>query len=315
MLARNSENMSHDMKKNPNAKRALVLALAYALALGAASASHAADEEEIDQKVAASPRGVVRISNVAGVVNVIGWDRSEVEVRGRHWGSVDRVDVFSDNGRVSVKAVHRNGSRGGADLDIHVPEGSDLDITTTSADVETARLTGPQRVKTVSGAIRADFAKDFEGKTVSGDMRLRGDAKSGGDIHVETISGDIILERASGELDAESTSGDLFLDIREGTMVRMRTTSGDISLRGSLRKEATVFAETVSGDVTLRVKPGAGLDYEAITFSGDLGNCFGKQSERTNRHGPGKRLLGTTGEGQARLRVKSMSGDIALCDR
>ena len=98
-------------------------------------------------------------------------------------------------------------------------------------------------------------------------------------------------------------------------MVRMRTTSGDLSLRGTLQKEATVFAETVSGDVTLRIKPAAGLDYEAITFSGDLGNCFGKQAERTNRHGPGKRLLGTTGDGHARLRVKSMSGDIALCDR
>jgi DUF4097 and DUF4098 domain-containing protein YvlB len=298
--------MSHVTKKN------LKIVVALALALGAAPASHA--EEEVDQKVAASPRGVVRISNVAGTVNVSGWNRAEVEVRGRYRGSVQRIDVFSDNGRVSVKAIYRGGQRGQADLDIRVPEGSDLDITTTSADVETSNLTGPQRVNTVSGAIRSDFAKDFEGKTVSGDMRLRGDGKVG-EVRLETISGDVILERASGELDAETTSGDLFLDIRDGTMVRMRTTSGDLSLRGTLQKEATVFAETISGDVTMRVKPPAGFDYEAVSFSGDLGNCFGKQAERANRHGPGKRLLGSTGEGQARLRVKSMSGDIALCDR
>jgi hypothetical protein len=302
--------MSHDIKKK--LIRKLAPALVFTLALGAASAN--AEEGEIDQKVAATPRGVVRISNVAGVVNVTGWNRSEVEVRGRYWGTVQRVDVFSDNGRVSVKAIYRHGGRGGADLDIHVPEGTDLDVTTTSADVETSRLNGPQRINTVSGAIRSDFAKDFEGKTVSGDMRLRGDSKVG-DVRVETVSGDVILERAGGELDAETTSGDLFLDIRDGTMVRMRTTSGDLSLRGTLQKDATVFVETISGDVTLRVKPAAGLDYEAVTFSGDLGNCFGKQAERANRHGPGKRLLGTTGDGQARLRVKSMSGDVALCDR
>jgi len=298
------------MKKNLTGKLVLALALTFAVA----TVGHARDESEIDQKVAASARGVVRISNVSGTVNVTGWDRSEVEVRGRYWGTVQRIDVFSDNGRVSVKAIYRNGGRGGADLNIRVPQGSDLDITTTSADVETSRLTGPQRINTVSGEIRADFAKDFEGKTVSGDMRLRGDSKVG-DVRVETVSGDVVLERAGGELDAETTSGDLLLDIRDGTMVRVRTTSGDVSLRGTLQKDASVFAETVSGDLTLRVKPVAGFDYEAVTFSGDLGNCFGAQAERSNRHGPGKRLLGSIGEGQARLRAKSMSGDIALCDR
>jgi hypothetical protein len=300
--------MSHDMNKTLTGK----IALALALMLGAVSASHA--EGDVDRKVAADPRGVVRISNVAGTVNVTGWNRSEVEVRGRYWGGVKGVDVSSDNGRVIVRAAYGNGSRGGADLDIRVPEASDVDITTTSADVETSRLTGPQRVKTVSGSIRSDFAKDFEGKSVSGDMRLRGSAKAG-DVRVETISGDVVLEKAAGEFDAQTTSGDLFLDVQDGSMIRMRTTSGDLSLRGTLRKDATVFVETISGDVTLRVKPAAGFDYEAATFSGDLGNCFGKSAERTNPHGPGKRLIGRTGDGQARVRVKSMSGDIALCDR
>jgi hypothetical protein len=290
------------------------LFIALSLSLVTATVCHAEDGR-IEQKIQASPRGAVRIQNTAGLVQVTGWNRSEVEVKGRYWGSVDKVDVYSDQGRVVVKVNYVHGSRnGGADLEIRVPEGSDVDIGAVSADVETSKVNGRLHVNTVSGRIRADFARDFEGKTISGDIRLRGESKEG-DIRVSTISGDVVVERAGGEVDAETTSGDLFLDVKDGMRVRTRTTSGDLSLSGSLGRDGSLIAESVSGDVTVRVKPAAGFDYEAITYSGDVGNCFGETAERTSRHGPGKRLSGTRGDGQGRVRLKALSGDVAICDR
>jgi DUF4097 and DUF4098 domain-containing protein YvlB len=285
------------------------------LSLAAAAACNAADRE-FEQKVAASPRGSVRISNVSGTVSVSGWDRAEVEVKARLYGNVQRVDVFSDDGRVTIKViVPRSGMRSGqAELEVRVPNASDLDVSAVSADVETQRLTGPQRITTVSGEIRADFSKDFEGKTVSGDMRLKGDSK-GGDVRVSSVSGDIILERGGGEVEATTVSGDLILDLVNGSTVRTRTTSGDLSLRGSLVRDGSVDAETISGDVTVRVRPESGFGYEAQSFSGDIGNCFGQHAQSTSSHGPGTRLRGTAGEGHGRVRVKSMSGDVAICDR
>ena len=58
----------------------------------------------------------------------------------------------------------------------------------------------------------------------------------------------------------------------------------------------------------------SGFEYEASTFSGDIENCFGQNAENTSRHGPGQPADGTVGEGKARVRVKSMSGDVTLCD-
>jgi DUF4097 and DUF4098 domain-containing protein YvlB len=292
-------------------KRALSVLV---LSLAAASACGAADRE-FAQTVPAEPRGSMRVSNVAGSVSITGWDKAEVDVKARLIGDVQRVDVFRDRDRVSIKVVYPRSMRDGeAVLDIRIPNGSDLDVSAVSADVSTSRLTGPQRLTTVSGEIRADFSKDFEGKTVSGDMRLKGDRQPG-DLRLSSVSGDIILERAAGELEATSVSGDLILDVTSGSTIRTRTTSGDLTLRGSIIRDANVEAETISGDITVRVKPAAGFEYEASSFSGDISNCFGKHAEATSRHGPGSRLRGAVGDGHGRVRVKAMSGDVALCDR
>ncbi|MEJ0037465.1 MAG: DUF4097 family beta strand repeat-containing protein [Gammaproteobacteria bacterium] len=288
---------------------------AVSLLLALASVAHAADRD-FAQTVKADAHGSVRISNVAGKVLVTGWDRAEVEVKARLYGNVERVDVFSDSGRTTIRVIlPRSSMRSGeADLEIHIPEQSDLDVSAVSADVETTRLLGPQRLSTVSGEIRSEFVKDFEGKTVSGDLRLKGKSEPG-DVRISSVSGDVFLERAGGDVEVTSVSGDLILDVASVTTVRTRTTSGDLSLRGALARDGSVEAETISGDVTVRVKPQGGFQYEARSFSGSIGNCFGQHAENTSTHGPGSRLNGTAGEGHGRVRVKSMSGDVAICDR
>lgn len=286
------------------------------LLLVVASVAHAADRD-FEQTVKADARGSVRVANVAGRVDVVGWDRLEVQVKARLSGNVERVDVSSDKGRTTIKVILPRSSwrgSGEADLEIRVPEQSDLDISAVSADVETQHLLGPQRLTTVSGEIRAEFAKDFEGKTVSGDLRLKGRSEAG-DVRISSVSGDVYLDRGGGDVEVTSVSGDLLLDVASVSSVRTRTTSGDLSLRGALARDGSVEAETISGDVTVRVKPQAGFQYEATSFSGTIGNCFGRHAESTSAHGPGTRLNGTAGEGHGRVRVKSMSGDVAICDR
>jgi len=289
--------------------------LVFSLLVAVASVSHASDRD-FAQTVKADLHGSVRVSNVAGKVTITGWDRAEVEVKARLSVDAERVDVFSDKGRTTIRVIlPRSAYHGGeAELEIRVPEQSDIDVSSVSADVETQRLQGPQRLSTVSGEIRAEFAKDFEGKTVSGNLRLRGKSEPG-DVRISSVSGDVFLERAGGDVEVTSTSGDLLLDVASVSMVRTRTTSGDVSLRGALSRDGNVDSETISGDVTVRVKPQAGFQYEASSFSGSIGNCFGRHAEPTSAHGPGTRLIGTAGDGKGRVRVKSMSGDVAICDR
>ncbi|MEP7244117.1 MAG: DUF4097 family beta strand repeat-containing protein, partial [Gammaproteobacteria bacterium] len=114
--------------------------------------------------------------------------------------------------------------------------------------------------------------------------------------------------------DATSVSGDLRLELAPAHSIRMRTTSGDLAFRGTLAASASLDAETISGDARLNARSDAGYEYEASSFSGDLENCFGQNTESTSRRGPGSRLTGATGGGKGRVRVKSMSGDVLICD-
>jgi DUF4097 and DUF4098 domain-containing protein YvlB len=285
------------------------------LALVAATTVRAADA---DQTVNAEPRGTVEVSNFSGRVNVTGWDQSKVSVHANLSGGIDNVDVRSDHGRTTI-TVRMEGMRwgggGNADLDIKIPKGSELDVSSVSADVTTRGVVGTQRLKTVSGSIKAEFAQaDTEAKTVSGEVFLRGDGKPAS-LHATSISGSIRLERGAGDLEATTISGDLNVQLEPGRSVRMRTQSGRMVLQGKLSKDADVDTQTVSGDVKLHAEPVGGYDYEVSTFSGSIHNCFNVEAEKTSRYGPGERLNGTRGNGSGHVRVKTMSGSVDLCDK
>jgi DUF4097 and DUF4098 domain-containing protein YvlB len=137
-------------------------------------------------------------------------------------------------------------------------------------------------------------------------------------MHVSTISGNVRIDRAAGDLDATTVRGDLTVRLDPSRGVRIRTTSGDLGFEGRLAKGASLDVETVSGDLTIRAVPQAAISYEVATFSGDIRNCMGAQAEKTSKYGPGHRLSGSEGTLDAdgsRVRLKTMSGDVELCDK
>lgn len=292
--------------------RTLLLTALLATAGGTAQA----DDRTIEQKVAADANGSVEISNVAGVLDISGWDRAEVEVRGELGEGVERVEVNGGGARTYIKVItRRNADDGEAHLSISVPKGSELSASAVSADIDSKRIQGRQRLTTVSGDIQAELAgADSQVKSVSGDILLRG-AQKPADLRVNTVSGNVRLERAAGEVDATSISGDVSVDMNPATGVRLHSTSGNLTFKGQLDSSASLEAETVSGEVVLGVSSKAGYEYEVLSFSGDIENCFGKAAERTEPHGPGSRLNGKVGDGGGRVRVKSLSGNVKICDK
>jgi len=279
--------------------------------------------EKFDQRLAVQPHGMVEISNVAGRIDVQGWDNPEVEVRGDIGEGVEKVDFNTDHGHTVIKVRVPNHSfrSASADLRIRIPRDSELDISGVSSEVVVTDVEGELMAKTVSGNVRTDvFGRDAEIKTVSGDVSLRGKGKegaAGAEIHIATISGNIHVDRAGGDLEATTVSGDMSLRMEPSRSIRLRSTSGDIGFEGKLVKGANIDAETVSGDLTVRARPEAGMEYQVSTFSGDIKNCMGIESERVSKYGPGRRLNGSRGGGgdEARIRLKTMSGDVELCDK
>ena len=140
-----------------------ILVLMLLVAGGAAYA-----QEDIHERVAADPRGHVEISNLAGSVVVTGWNRDEVEVTGTLGRGSERLDVEAEGDRVIIKVVlpkGRNQNIKGSDLEVRIPEGSDLEVSTVSANIDVADVSGSLSLNTVSGNVE-----------VEGDTELKGDA-------------------------------------------------------------------------------------------------------------------------------------------
>lgn len=297
-------------------RTAAILAGTLSLTVFAAAAS--AGSDTVDRKVAAEPNGEVVISNVSGTIEVRGWDRNEVQVTGTLGSGVERVDVESSGGRTVVKVVlpSRSSRDGSAEIEVQVPKNSSLDVSAVSADVSSKGVFGTQRLKSVSGEITTDLAgNDSDVRSVSGDVTVRGVGRPDS-LRVSSVSGSLDVSSIGGKIEVVTVSGDARVQASEASEIRGRTTSGNLELRGKLTKDGRVDVEGVSGDLILNLSAPGGFSADIESFSGDIEGCLAKGVERVSKYGPGTRLsLRTVESGGPRIRAKTLSGDIEICDK
>jgi hypothetical protein len=275
--------------------------------------AHAATS--VDEHRAANPQGSVEIDNVAGLIDVQGWDKSEVAVTGTIGKDVERVEVAGESNRTSIRVIlpqgHHWGMRDGeAHLLIHVPTNSSVAASMVSSDLKVSAVHGGLELRTVSGNISGEGGGDVRANAVSGDIHLTANAAKV--IEVKSISGNIVLTGGNAEVEATTVSGDAHLTLGTVSRARFKTVSGDLSATLAAAVDAQIEGESVSGDVKLDFANAPAADFDVQTISGEIDNCFGPKPIES-RHGPGARLTFKTGDSSARVRISSHSGDVRLC--
>lgn len=289
-------------------KKLYVMALATLLPLAAVA-------EEVDRTMDAAADGAVHISNISGSVEVEGWNRDEVQVKGMLGRNVEELIFDRDGDKITIKVkVPKKGSRDiKSDLSVSVPRASSIDVATVSADIEVTGVRGYQRLEAVSGDIDTEaFESDVRAGTVSGDVEVRGQGEDT-ETHGNSVSGDVLFYRLSGQVSAESVSGDVEVEGGSFDSAGFNTVNGDIEFMAELRPGGKLTAETVNGEVDLEFKGTVSGRFDIDTFNGDISNCFGPKAERTSRYAPGQELSFQEGNGDARVTVSTMNGDVSIC--
>ena len=285
------------------------------IALGLFGMSPIGYAEDIDERGSADANGHVHVSNTAGTITIVGWDEDEIEITGT-LGEGTRGLEFERNGRhTTIKVLYQQDSRRSesSHLVVHVPENSELAVNGVATDIEVSGVMGVQRLETISGEITAEtFASDMEAKSVSGDMAIRGHGHESL-LTVLTVSGDTDISGVAGELEATTVSGDVEIQAGTITRARLKTTSGDLEISGALAAGGRLDCATINGEITVNLEDGANLDVDIESFNGDIENCFGEKVERKSRHGPGRLLRFTHGDGDRTVRLESLNGDIEIC--
>jgi DUF4097 and DUF4098 domain-containing protein YvlB len=284
-----------------------VLSLAVAVTAGA---------REVDESIDAAADGKVEIINISGAVEVYGWSDTVVTVTGELGDKVEEL-VLERNGNkvlVKVKVPRNNSNNISSDLTVRIPARSSIDVSTVSADITVEDVQGEQMLHTVSGDIdtRA-YGSDVSAQSVSGDVEVNGNGGDA-DTSANTVSGDVSIIGVSGDVSAEAVSGDVL--VRDGSFERvgLNTVNGEIEFQGAFLDGGKLTAESVNGDVDIQFAGDVSARFDVETFNGDISNCFGPKAERTSKYAPGWELSFTEGDGDGRVTVSTLNGDIDICN-
>ena len=274
--------------------------------------------EEINETLDASADGNVEIYNTAGSVTVEGWSRNAVEVTGTLGEEVDKF-IFERKGDtvlVKVKPIKGKNSGGRSTssyITVRVPQQSNLEVASISAEIDVEGVKGEQELQSVSGKVATQaFTSEIEVETVSGRIDVVG---SGEDIEAEltTVSAGIEVRDLSGVINLQSVNGKL--DIGGGSFsdVAMETVNGRIDFNSNLKDGGDLDIETVNGKVVVNFVGGVSADFDVNTFNGRINNCFGPKPGRTSEYAPGWELSFTEGGGEGRVNISTLNGGVTLC--
>jgi len=322
--------------------------VAPALAAVLLAAGSAGAQERVDQRKATGATGVVEIHNMSGSVRVVGWGRNEVHVTGTLGRGSERLTIADEGGRLVVRvAAPRSGSNNrGSEIEVRIPARKTVNVRTVSADVEVREVTGVAEAHSVSGNVavagrpREVIAEsrsgnvEFEGQTehvkagsVSGNVQVGGTVRdeveassvsgnvavtaAANGVRATSVSGNVEVGSNSGRAEVNSVSGDLRVTGRR-LHGAFHTVSGNIFVSGDLARDGTTTFNTHSGEVELRIAPGSSAAVEVSTFSGDIRNdVSGARVTRSTR----REHRFTVGRGEARVSLRTFSGDVTMTDR
>ena len=276
----------------------------------------AAAQQNVDERRPASATGLVEIENPAGTLKVIGWNRAEVTVTGTLGPGAEGLSVTGEHSRIRVEVETRGNPHGVASrLEVHVPEGSRVEIESFAGSVDVADVKGTVRAENVNGDITVSGgAREVDVQTVNGSLDVSAPARR---VHAESVNGSVAVKGASGEVEASTVNGTLLVSGGTFSHGHLETVNGKVRFEGDLAKSAVLDAESVSGAIELSLPATVAADFTLSTFSGTVDNELGPALDRGSGHeNPSEKELSfSTGAGGATVNIHTLSGAIAIRKR
>lgn len=277
----------------------------------------------INQTRAINPDGEVRVENVSGLIKVRVWNQAKVQVTGYLGEGVEKLVVEGDARSllISVKYPQRKGWFGLGGVNINVKEPTRLELMVplkvalalqaVSADIDVQGTAAPRMsINNVSGdsTVLASSPGKLTVESVSGDVLLK---LTSPQVSVNSVSGDVrMLGHLNGRLDVETVSGNVELDTPVLNQLHFNSVSGDGRFQTGLSKDGRIEMDSVSGSLSLNVPKSSSAQFNVQSFSGDISSAIGKVVKE--QYGPGRSLDARLGEGNSRVNMNTMSGDVVI---
>ncbi len=222
----------------------------------------------------------------------------------------DRVVVRAQRSVASrLRAMVGTGDR--VDIDVRLPEGSDLEVRGWGETRTSGRL-GRVEIDSGMGDITIDRARAVHGKTSMGDVRVEA---ADGRVELRTSAGAIHVQDAAEEVRARTSAGDVTVGTGRGPL-HLSTPAGDVRVEHA---HGGVTAKSSAGDVRLAFVHGGVVTVDSSYGRVDIGVADGIAAwlDVEARHGAVRSDLegaGAPAEGEptVELHVRAGYGDVVL---
>jgi len=226
------------------------------------------------------------------------------------------LSVTGEKNRIRVEVETRGNPHGvTSNLEVHVPEGSRLEIESFGGSIAVSDVKGTVRAENVNGDITVSGpSHEVDVQTVNGSLEVSAPARR---VHAESVNGSVTVRGASGEVEASTVNGGLLVSGGTFSHGHLETVNGKVRFEGDLAKSAVLDAESVSGAIELSLPGTVAADFTLSTFSGTIENDLGPALDRESGHdNPSEKELSfTTGAGGASVTIHTLSGAIAIRKR
>ncbi|MBV1909866.1 MAG: DUF4097 domain-containing protein [Kangiellaceae bacterium] len=279
---------------------------------------HVVAGEKINKSLDVSANGQVKIHNNRGDISVKGWDKNQIVVKGELDDLAEKFIFETKNNRTLIKVVlpRRNSharSGGGSDLKIFVPKGYSVQFGGVSTDIDVSSVSKDVDISSVSGNIKlTSIGAGADINSVSGDISIK---QVAGRLSISTVSGDVDAKVTSENIQVSGVSSDIKVMTNQIKSAKIETVSGDTFLHGKLNDSGAIRLSNVSGKSIYFTDND--LNARVILDTGPGGDIV----NRLTKHEPTRSFIGsenlkfTVGDGEAQIRMSTVSGEIGLRSR
>jgi len=270
------------------------------------------------------PGARLSVDNENGAIEVISWERNEVEMNGTKYARSEselhdvKIESTASPMAISIRTLRQHTMHGnsGATYTIRVPRRMIVDrLHSTNGPISVEGVISPVTVESTNGALHFTRVEGrIEGTTTNGTIEL---SRCIGDARLNSTNGRIEGDLEGGLADVRTTNGDIQMRLSKldgKGPLRVSTSNGQIDV--TLDSGHEMRASTTNSSITLRLPSDANAQLQARTSHSSVTSEFETiQHHEGDDEGERKTLNTRIGSGGPVIDLSTSNGSIHIIKR
>ena len=282
--------------------------------IGVFAAAPANAQRSVDIRRAVTPTASIRITGAFAELHIRGWSKDSVAIT----GSIP-ADARFDGGFMNPSVALSPGAKfymetpsgvPAGKLDLRVPQGARVWAKSGSANIDVEGVTGSLDLNIIGGSVRVTGnPHELTVESMDGAVTVDGSPPW---VRIKTATGDIVLNGSSEDAGLTTVSGTIRVPAGRFDRARIESVTGAVDFAGDVSPGGSLDVDTHAGAIDLRLPRKVSAEFDVATVSGTIENLLTKRPASPGREGRGQEIGFSTGNGGARIYVRSFKGNIRL---